>query len=302
MSKQIFGIIFILLLGVLPLGLASAVTPTITLNPSTGIVTVILGIGFAPSQEIKIYWNDIYMVSIPYNTTLVSESSGNFVCMIVALNQTSGNYTIRATDGFSNATETLTVPVLTGEKGETGEKGDTGERGIQGIQGIQGETGATGIQGIQGIQGIPGIDGLDGTMWFNGTSVPSPSLGVNGDLYLNTNTNNIYKKVSGTWKIITNIKGDKGDEGVKGDTGATGDMGAIGPMGPRGITGETGVGIKGDKGDRGDVGATGATGEQGPTGETGQRGIDADSYTLWFALSLSVISLIGVAYLYRETH
>lgn len=35
--------------------------------------------------------------------------------------------------------------------------------------------------------------------WFSGKGLPQQSLGKDGDFYLDTDTSNIYKKVSGSW-------------------------------------------------------------------------------------------------------
>lgn len=95
----------------------------------------------------------------------------------------------------------------TGSTGATGPKGDTGDTGPQGIQGIKGDTGATGSTGPQGIQGIPGVDG---STWYSGSGAPSGGTGFNGDYYFRTDTDDVYKKTSGSWSIIANLKGSTG--------------------------------------------------------------------------------------------
>jgi len=35
--------------------------------------------------------------------------------------------------------------------------------------------------------------------WYHGHGVPSDSLGVDGDLYLNIDTADVYEKENGTW-------------------------------------------------------------------------------------------------------
>lgn len=49
--------------------------------------------------------------------------------------------------------------------------------------------------------------------WFSGESVPSTSLGVNGDLYIRSN-GQLYKKNNGTWSVVTDIKGATGEPGT----------------------------------------------------------------------------------------
>ncbi len=71
-------------------------------------------------------------------------------------------------------------------------------RGAQGIQGVQGDP---------GTNGADGADGAPGSVWRFGSGVPSNSLGIDGDFYLDTNTGNVYTKASGVYSFIDNIDG-----------------------------------------------------------------------------------------------
>ena len=51
-------------------------------------------------------------------------------------------------------------------------------------------------------------EAVDGNTWHTGDTQPASSLGINGDLYLNTTTCDVYKKISGVWSVIANIAGD----------------------------------------------------------------------------------------------
>jgi len=42
--------------------------------------------------------------------------------------------------------------------------------------------------------GPRGDDGIDGVQWYSGEGIPSESLGVNGDYYLDKTNAIIYKK------------------------------------------------------------------------------------------------------------
>jgi len=131
-----------------------------------------------------------------------------------------------------------------------GLKGDTGQQGEKGQQGDKGE------QGIQGVQGNIGADGTNGITydWLTGTAVPNSATGKQGDMYLNTYMQKIYKKTtSSSWSLLCNIKGLKGD---KGDTGEQG--------------------IQGEKGDKGDNGQQGTQGIQGNRGADGTDGVSYD--------------------------
>lgn len=95
-----------------------------------------------------------------------------------------------------------------------------------------------------------------GSVWRTGAGAPSNSLGVNGDLYLNSANGDVYSKASGTYSLVLNIKGP---------TGATGSTGATGATGLTGNTGAAGRGISG-------IARTAGTGAAGTT----------DTYTITF--------------------
>jgi hypothetical protein len=59
-----------------------------------------------------------------------------------------------------------------------------------------------------------------GTTWYNGTTIPSNTLGVIGDYYLKADTGDIYNKAGGGWVAISNIVGPQGPQGPTG-TGLT---------------------------------------------------------------------------------
>jgi hypothetical protein len=130
---------------------------------------------------------------------------------------------------------------------------------------------------------------------LSGSGVPSKTLGINGDFYIDTKNLNLYgPKTKGVWKIATSLKpkepaiaaivtGDMGPTGPRGDTGAqgdkgekgiNGDKGAQGALGIQGLTGSTGAtGATGFSGATGAVGLTGTSGVAGAKGDTGTQGI-----------------------------
>jgi hypothetical protein len=57
-----------------------------------------------------------------------------------------------------------------------------------------------------------------GSSWLTGTGVPDPSLGVDGDLYLNDSNGDVYQKISGSWHLVANIEGPQGPAGPSGPT------------------------------------------------------------------------------------
>jgi hypothetical protein len=175
---------------------------------------------------------------------------------------------------------------LTGATGPQGPKGDTGLTGATGPQGPKGDTGLTGATGPQGPTGATGPAGTNGNTVLSGLGPPDPSVGNNGDFYLDTTPGAPVlwgPKTGGFWLFPgTSLIGPQGPVGPKGDTGATGLTGATGqtgpqgPVGPKGDTGATG--LTGDTGPAGPQGLTGATGPAGPS-TAGPPGLDVTIVT-----------------------
>jgi len=114
---------------------------------------------------------------------------------------------------------------------------------------------------------------------LSGSGVPSKTLGINGDFYIDTKNLNLYgPKTKGIWKVATSLKqtDTKSVTTVIGETGSTGEKGDKGDKGATGSTGATGsagvAGVAGAKGSDGAVGASGATGLAGSNGATGPSG------------------------------
>ena len=74
-----------------------------------------------------------------------------------------------------------------------------------GEAGTKGDTGATGPAGPQGVAG---------SSFLTDEGVPASAYGANGDVYLDTTTFNLYKKVDGVWTELGNIKGEPGEPGA----------------------------------------------------------------------------------------
>ncbi len=81
------------------------------------------------------------------------------------------------------------------------------QKGQKGEPGQKGQKGDTGQKGQKGDQGDPG------TSILTGIGVPDNSLGQDGDVYIDTSTDDLYTKIAGVWVLDTNLKGDKGDNG-----------------------------------------------------------------------------------------
>jgi len=57
-----------------------------------------------------------------------------------------------------------------------------------------------------------GTPGADGATWYTGTGAPASGLGKDTDLYLDTASGNVYKRV-GTWGVVASLKGANGANG-----------------------------------------------------------------------------------------
>lgn len=206
------------------------------------------------------------------------------------------NFAFKNLKGNTGATGPTGPTGKTGNTGPTGATGATGSVGPTGATGSVGPTGPTGKTGNTGPTGPTGATGATGASseWFTGTAITGTSTtatafsgsGITaatvGDMYLNTNTLNVYRcTVAGNastakWVYTCNIKGATGGTGATGPTGPTGktgDTGSTGPTGPTGAQGNTGpTGPTGKTGNTGPTGPTGKTGNTGPTGPTGATG------------------------------
>jgi hypothetical protein len=132
---------------------------------------------------------------------------------------------------------------------------------------------------IDTLAAFPEVGGAN--LIRNGSGIPSNSIGINGDFYINIVNYDIYgPKTAGAWGSATSLVGPTGNTGATGAAGATGSTGATGSAGTNGTNGTNG--------------ATGDTGPAGPGvssgGTTGQylTKVDGTNYnTQWSTLDLS---------------
>lgn len=136
-------------------------------------------------------------------------------------------------------------------------------------------------KGEKGDTGATGANGVDGATWLSGNGAPTAEQGKDGDFYFAESTCEVYKKLSGAWKLQTTLKGEKGEQGATGAQGEKGDKGDKGETGAQGATGAQGE--KGDKGDKGETGAQGAQGEKGDKGEDGVDGTNGKDGATWLS-------------------
>lgn len=130
--------------------------------------------------------------------------------------------------------------------------------------------------------------------WYDGTGLPAPDFGKDGDYYLKLPIGDIYNKIFGGWERIGNIAGP---QGIQGNTGPKGEQGGVGPQGEQGVAGLNGSSayevwlslgnsgteedfinsiVKGEKGDIGPIGPHGPQGDRGEQGMPGPQGLPGD--------------------------
>lgn len=80
-------------------------------------------------------------------------------------------------------------------KGAKGDKGDTGHTPVITV----GQNGNWHVDGIDTGTKAQGAEGSAGSKWTAATSVPSDSMGNNGDMHLDILTQKIYRKENGKW-------------------------------------------------------------------------------------------------------
>lgn len=94
--------------------------------------------------------------------------------------------------------------------------------------------GPVGPQGPAGPQGEKG----DASRWYVGTTNPAVSENnILGDMYLNTNTGDVFRFQDGYWERSGSIRGPQGIQGIQGPQGIRGPQGIQGPQGERGDVG-----------------------------------------------------------------
>jgi Collagen triple helix repeat (20 copies) len=215
------------------------------------------------------------------------------ICTILALTMAVGCGGDDGKDGVDGA------PGAAGPAGMNGKDGTDGDDGANGTNGTDGADGDDGAPGAKGEPGAEGDDGADGSAILKGAGAPAAGLGVEGDLYIDTVSRDVYQKAGGAWSIITNLSGGpagpKGDPGTPGTNGTDGDDGAsvrTGSGAPAAGLGNVGdVYIDSATGDLYAKGAGGWTKTGSLEGPAGADGADGAGVTLrgadWFAFALT---------------
>lgn len=167
-------------------------------------------------------------------------------------------------------------------------------RGPQGTQGIQG------VPGEDGADGADGASGLNGLTWVVNSGPPDQEAGVNGDLYFDIDTGNVYgPKVDGEWgpDPAVELKGPQGEPGLDGPSGAPGSRLLHGTAVPQPTDG-----VDGDwflRTDTGDLygpkaSNTWPASELNLRGPQGIPGINGENLDRWFYNNTDPIQMDGV--------
>jgi len=70
---------------------------------------------------------------------------------------------------------------------------------------VDNEYTGTATQWLLTLRGIQGIQGNAGTQWYSDTGIPSSDIGIDGDYYIDTDTNNVYQKITDAWVYQFNV-------------------------------------------------------------------------------------------------
>jgi len=125
-------------------------------------------------------------------------------------------------DGWTDGYYDDTTGIVTFESDDGLGFSTTDIRGADGVDGQPGEDGQDGAQGPEGPEGPAGTPGTPGEKWYVADVDPLPTEGIDGDLALNTVSNDYFEKQSGTWILLGNLKGADGPAGPTGPTGPEG--------------------------------------------------------------------------------
>jgi hypothetical protein len=147
-------------------------------------------------------------------------TEAEWILSLVGVNGIDGKsaYQIAVDEGFIG-TEAAWLLSLVGAAGENST--------VAGPKGDKGDTGNSGADST--------IPGSPGSVWRDGSGVPSNSLGINNDYYLDDATGNVYLKAAGSYIFVANIKGNTGSTGATGSAGLNSTI-----AGPQGNTGTRG--------------------------------------------------------------
>jgi len=162
----------------------------------------------------------------------------------------------------------------------------------------------TSLIGAAGSDGTDGTDGIDGNTILSGTTVPANGVGNDGDIYIKTDTSDLYgPKSGGTWGTPTSLLGQDGSDGADGNTILSGTSAPANGLGNDGD-----IYIKTDTSDLygpksgGTWGLpTSLIGQDGSDGTDGTDGIDGNTILSGIAVPSNGIGNDGDIYIKTDT-
>jgi hypothetical protein len=229
-----------------PAGQTGAVGP----QGSTGINgTAVLNGSVAPSNALGV--NGDFYINTTTNELFGPKANGTWPGGVSLVGPPgpaggpAGPQGVAGTNGNSVLNGTVNPNVATGVDGDfyintlTNEIFGPKSAGVwpQGVSlvGPSGLLGAPGPQGPAGAAGPQGVSGANGTSVLNGNVNPVGAIGMDGDFYINTATNELFgPKANGAWPQGISLVGPSGANGLPGPAGPTGPQGPQGPTGPAG--------------------------------------------------------------------
>ena len=133
------------------------------------------------------------------------------------------------------------------------------------------------------IMNVIGISGSDGATWLSGNGAPAATAGSDGDLYLDVDSGDVFRRSAGAWAILLNIEGQSGTAGANGVDGATWITGAGAPAAGLGIDGDLYLDISTGDVFQKSAGSWGAIANiTGPIGATGSAGTNGTDGSVWY--------------------
>lgn len=87
------------------------------------------------------------------------------------------------------------------------------------------------------LRDIQGGGGGGSMRFLSGDTDPDQSVGMPGDVYLNTSTGDLFRNDNGIWTLLMNLVGPQGPQGEQGPPGEPGEQGPPGEPGEQGPPG-----------------------------------------------------------------
>lgn len=168
-----------------------------------------------------IFANPAHKPTLIHNTLAATANAGAFPIAVTS-GQSIGFYRETLSGGGAGYRPTAVVIMDDGTSG-VGNLSDLEDVDLTGLTGGDGIAWSVGLsKWLRVAFPVDGADGTDGTIWRDGSGVPSNGTGVDGDYYLRTSNGDVYKRASGTYSVVGNIKGANGSNGTNGTNGTNG--------------------------------------------------------------------------------